>query len=136
MPAHPGAFVLRDALLKLGGTTWTNQTWEVTLEPDTPTVQKRTLVPDGTVSDTDSSTWVMKISGLQDFESSGLADYLGDNHGSTVTYEYAPKVGSGKVKFSGSLIAKHPPIGGEQGSFAEMEIELPIIGSPVKGTQT
>lgn len=135
IPAHSGAFVLRDALLKLGGTTFTNQTWKVELVPDTPIVQQRTLVPDGTISDVDSSTWVMSITGLQDYESSGLADFLGDNAGTTQTFEYAPKVGSGKAKWTGSVIVVHPPIGGEQGSFAQMEIEIPIIGTPTKGTQ-
>ena len=135
MPAHPGAFVLRDAVLKLGGTTFTNQTWKVQLTPDTPIVQQRTLVPDGTISDVDSATWVMEITGLQDFETSGLADFLRDNAGNVVTFEYAPKAGSGKAKWTGSLIAVHPPIGGEQGSFAEMELELPIVGAPVAGTQ-
>ena len=136
MPAHAGAFVLRDAILKLGGTTFTNQVWKVTLEPDTPIVQQRTLVPDGTISDVDSSTWVMQMTGLQDYETSGLADFLRDNAGLTVAYEYAPRAGSGKAKWTGTLIVKHPPIGGEQGSFAEMELEFPIIGQPVAGTQS
>jgi hypothetical protein len=135
MPAHAGAFVLRDALLKLGGTTFTNQVWVVNLVPDTPIQQQRTLVPDGTISDVDSATWVMSITGLQDYETSGLADYLADNAGDQVAFVYAPKVGSGKAQWTGTVIVVHPPIGGEQGSFAQMELELPIVGEPVKGAQ-
>jgi len=135
MPAHAGAFVLRDCLLKLGASTFTNQAWEARLTPDTPIQQQRTLVPDGTISDVDSPTWVLKITGLQDHEASGLADFLWDNAGLQVSYEYAPRVGSGKAKFTGTLTVVHPPIGGEQGKFADMEMELPILGTPTKGTQ-
>jgi hypothetical protein len=134
MAAHTGAFVMRDALLKLGGTNFTNQTWKAVLTPDTPIVQQRTLVPDGTISDVDSATWVLELEGLQDYESGGLAAYLRTNAGAQVTFELAPKNTAGKTKASGTVIAVYAPIGGEQGEFAQFEIELPVIGTPTFGT--
>lgn len=134
LPAHAGAFVLRDALLKLGGTTFSNQAWKVRLVPDTPVQQQRTLVPDGTISDVDSATWIMEIEGLQDHEPGGLAAYLRANAGVQVTFEVAPKNTAGKVKATGTVVATHPPLGGEQGEFAQMELELPILGQPTYTT--
>src|SRR5215216_3735832 len=98
MAGYTGAFVVKDAVVKLGGTSFAGQTWRARLVPDTPIQQQRTLVPDGTVSDTDGSTWVLELSGLQDHETSGLAKYLWDNKGNQVTFEVAPKSGSGKAK--------------------------------------
>ena len=130
MTAYTGAFVLRDALLKLGGTTYSNQVWKARLVPDTPIVQQRTLVPDGTISDVDSATWTLELEGLQDFEATGLAAYLHTNAGAQVAFELAPRNTVGKVKVTGTVIAVHPEIGGEQGDFAKFEIELPLIGQP------
>lgn len=133
IPAYAGAFVLRNSLFTLGGTSFANQVWDVTLEPDTPVQQQRTLVPDGTISDVDSATWVMKVSGLQDPQSSGLAAYLTTNAGTQVAFTYAPVNTVGKVKYSGTVIVVYPTIGGEQGEFAQMELEMPIIGTPTLG---
>ena len=135
MPAYAGAYKMRDCLFKLGGTAFTNQLWVSLIEPDTPTEVKRTLVPDGAIADADSPTWTFKITGLQDHEAGGLADFLWDNAGLSVAYEFAPKVGSGKAKFTGMLTCIHPPIGGEQGEWSQFELELPVSGNPVKGTQ-
>lgn len=134
MPAYSGAFVNRNALFTLGGTSFANQVWKVRLVPDTPNQQQRTLVPDGTISDVDSATWVMEIEGLQDFESGGLAAYLRTNAGVSVSFAYAPVNTVGKQKHTGTVVAVAPPVGGEQGEFAQFELELPIIGAPTAGT--
>jgi hypothetical protein len=134
IPAYSGAFVLRDALLKLGGTSFGNQMWKAVLTPDTPIVQQRTLVPDGTISDVDSATWVLELEGLQDHETGGLAAYLRANAGAQVAFELAPRNTAGKIKATGTVIAVHAPVGGEQGEFTQFEIELPVIGQPTFGT--
>ena len=102
--------------------------------PDTPNQQQRTLVPDGTISDVDSPTWVMEIEGLQDYESGGLAAYLLTNKGVQVAFAFAPVNTAGKKKFTGTVVAVAPEVGGEQGEFAQLEIELPLIGDPVVTT--
>lgn len=134
IPAYTGAFVNRNALFTLGGTSFANQVWKVRIVPDTPNQQQRTLVPDGTISDVDSATYVMELEGLQDYESGGLAAYLLTNAGVQVTFVYAPVNTVGKKKFTGTLVAIAPPVGGDQGEFAQMELELPIIGAPTTGT--
>ena len=133
MPAYTGAFVLRNSVFTLGGTSFANQVWDVTIEPDTPVQQQRTLVPDGTISDVDSATWTMKVTGLQDPQAGGLAAYLFANAGTQVAFTYAQVNTVGKVKYSGTVIAVYPTVGGEQGEFAQFEIEMPIIGTPTLG---
>jgi len=133
LPAYTGAFVLRNSVFTLGGTSFANQVWDVTIEPDTPVQQQRTLVPDGTISDVDSATWVMKVTGLQDPQAGGLAAYLFTNAGTQVAFTYAQVNTVGKVKYSGTVIAVYPTVGGEQGEFAQFEIEMPIIGTPTLG---
>ena len=134
LPAYTGAFVNRNALFTLGGTNFANQVWKVRIVPDTPNQQQRTLVPDGTISDVDSATWVMELEGLQDFEAGGLAAYLRTNAGVQVAFAFAPVNSSGKQKYTGTVVAIAPPMGGEQGEFAQFEIEMPIIGNPTSGT--
>lgn len=133
-PAYTGAFVNRNALFTLGGTSFANQVWKVRLVPDTPNQQQRTLVPDGTISDVDSATWTMEIEGLQDYESGGLAAYLLTNKGTQVAFQFAPVNTAGKKKFTGTVVAVAPEAGGEQGEFAQLEIELPLIGEPTLTT--
>ena len=102
--------------------------------PDTPNQQQRTLVPDGTISDVDSATYTMELQGLQDYETGGLAAYLLTNAGTQVAFVFAPVNTVGKKKFSGTVVAIAPPVGGDQGEFAQFEIEMPIIGQPTTGT--
>jgi hypothetical protein len=135
MPAHTGAFLIRDAVLKLGGTTFTNQVWRARLVPDTPIQQQRTLVPDGTISDVDSAMWTLELAGVQDYETGGLAAYLQTNAGNQVAFVIAPKSGAGKKQASGTVIAINPDFGGEQGEFASFEIELPVVGAPTFAAQ-
>jgi hypothetical protein len=135
MPVYAGARVFRDGLFKLSGTDFTNQSWEITMDGDTPIQQQRTLVPDGAISDVDTALWKISLEGLQDWETTGLAKFLWDNRGAQVAFVFAPRKGSGLSQHSGTLICVAPPSGGKQGEFLQMQMELPILGEPVKGTQ-
>jgi hypothetical protein len=135
MPAYAGARVFRDAMLKLSGTDYTNQAWEISMEGDTPIQQQRTLVPDGGISDVDTALYKISLEGLQDWETTGLAKFLWTNRGAQVAFVFAPRKGSGLAQFSGTLIAVAPPAGGKQGEFLQIQLELPIIGEPTLGTQ-
>ena len=124
----------RNILFTLGGTSFANQVWKVRIVPDTPFQQQRTLVPDGTISDVDSATYTMELEGLQDYETGGLAAYLLTNAGTQVAFAFAPVNTAGKKKFTGTVVVVAAPVGGEQGEFAQMELEMPIIGTPTLTT--
>ena len=131
MAAYAGAFVIRDAVVKFAAVDYTNQCTRARLVPDTPIQVQRTLVPDGQVTDVDSTAWTLELSGLQDWETGGLAAYLNTNKGTLVSVTIAPRKGVGKQQAVISVRIMPPPFGGTQGEFAAFELEMPCDGQPV-----
>lgn len=130
MAAPAGAFVMRNAVVKFGSTDYANQVSKARFVPDTPIQTMRTLVPDGIVQDVDSTAWTLELSGIQDLVTAqGLARYLFENEGDTVAVKVQPKAGG--VEVQASVILVPTELGGEQGDWAQFEIELPVIGAPV-----
>lgn len=130
MAAPPGAYVLKDALVKIEATDYAAQCTSVVLTPDQPTQTIRTMVPDGVVSDTDTATWTASINGIQDYvEAQGLARLLTEMAGQKVDIEFEPKKGG--VKATITATAKAVPFGGEQGAFTTFSVDLPCDGQPV-----
>lgn len=134
MPAYTGAIVMRDSIFTIEATDFANQVTNVQLVPDTPIQTLRTLVPDGVIQDVDSTAWTLQISAVQSWETGGLANILHANVGTAVTVTFAPKKGVGKKLFTFDVIAVDPPVGGEAGSFAILELELPVVGGITVGT--
>ena len=133
MPAVAGVFVMRDATVSLEGTDYANQLAKARLVPETPIQQYRTLVPDGTLSDVDSSTWTLELTGLQKWITGGLADALNDAAGTKLTLILTPKNGTGNATATCEVTAMPVPFGDEQGKFPTFDITLPVDGSPVFG---
>ncbi|GAB3817468.1 hypothetical protein [Kribbella italica] len=130
MAAPAGAYVLRDALVKIEATDYAAQCTSVMLTPEQPTQTLRTMVPDGIVQDVDSAVWTLSINGIQDYvEAQGLARYLTEMSGTDVDLEFEPKKGG--VKATVTAVAKAVPFGGEQGAFTTFSVELPCKGAPV-----
>ena len=134
MPAPTGAYVFRDALITVDGTDYANNLNKCRLVPDQPVQTYRTLVPDGVVQDVDSVVWMLEITGLQINIAGGLAAYLRTSSGLTLAWVLQPKTGVGLPKATFSTIAKMPEFGGEQGAFAVMDMELPVLGGVTFGT--
>jgi C-terminal processing protease CtpA/Prc len=131
MPAPTGAYVIRNALVKIGSTVYTNQVTKVRLVPDTPIQTLRTLVPDGAVTDVDSTAWTLELSGVQDWtNTTGIADALNDAAGTQITMTIAPKNVTGQMQAVVVVYAIPPEFGGEQGNFNLFEIQLPVVGVP------
>lgn len=125
-----GGFVMRNALVSFGGTDYANQVNTAMLEPDQDTKTYRTLVPDGVVQDVDTASWMLTLKGLQDHKAAqGLARYLFINNGLEVPVVLTPTLGG--VSWAVDVICKATQIGGEQGDWAEIELELPCSGAPV-----
>lgn len=135
MTAYTGAWVMRNALVKFAATDFTNQCTKARLVPETPTQTLRTLVPDGAITDVDSAVWTLELSGIQDWETGGLAAYLNTNAGSLVTCIIAPVAGTGKKQATVSVRAIQVPFGGEQGGFGTFDVELPVNGVPTFAAQ-
>lgn len=135
MTAYGNAFVIRNALVKFGGTDFTNQVNKARLVPDTPVQTMRTLVPDGLVTDVDSTQWQLELSGVQDWETGGLAAYLNTNNGALVTVIIAPVAGSGKRQATCSVRVFPVEFGGEQGNWSTFDVTFPVQGIPAFAAQ-
>lgn len=130
MTAYAGAFVIRNALVKFGATDYSNQCSKARLVPDTPVQTMRTLVPDGQVVDVDSTVWTLELSGLQDWETGGLALFLNSNAGTLQSVTIAPVGTTGKKQATVSCRIVPVPFGGDQGEFAQFDVELAVQGQP------
>ncbi len=131
--AHMG--VLKNSLITVNGTDYANQLTRSRLTPDTPSQQLRTLVPDGTITDTDSASWVWEIAGIQKYATGGLAKLLNDaTPGDLLTVVWQPrKAITGQPNNSFTVVAKPVTVGGDQGAFATFEAVLEVVGSPTFG---
>lgn len=134
MSAAPGGFVIKDAMISFGPVggpevEYTNQLDTATVSPDQSTQTKRTLSPDGTLQDVDSSVWTLSLAGIQDYVAArGLARYLFDHEGEKADFTVEPIAGG--VGMTGTCTIKSVPFGGETGNWAEMSVDLPVDGRP------
>jgi len=132
MPAPAGAFVLKNPVITIGGTSYANQLTKARLVADTPTVSIRTLVPDGQVTDVDTALWTLELAGISDWKNAqGLADYLNDNANLIVSVVLQPKPGSGEKSAAFQMYAHPVDFGGEQGQYATFDTTFGVFGAPV-----
>lgn len=132
MAAAAGAYVMKNALVTINSVEYANQVRIARLVPDQPVQTYRTLVPDGTQTDTDSPAWKFQLTGLQINRTGGLAKALRAlTLGQIVPVILAPNNTAGDDQASFDIRVIAMPFGGEQGSFAELDgLEFPVIGQP------
>lgn len=130
-----GAFVMRNASTTFDTTEFKSQLTKAELVPDATVEQLKTLDPTVVHSDVDAASWTFSIAGVQDWTvTTGLADFLHANHGELVAVVLQPRPGPGQRTASFNVIAMSPNFGGERGSWALMELELPVDGGVTFGT--
>lgn len=134
MTAPTGAYVIKDALVKFASTDYANQVQKARLVPTVTRETMKTLVPDGVVNDI-SVVWELELTGIQDWETGGLALYFNANAGTVVTAEIAPRVGTGKKKATVSVMLQPVEFGGEQGQWATFDVTLGVNGVPTFASQ-
>lgn len=126
---------MKDVDLILGdeatGTDYACQLRSVTLTPDTNVERIKTLCPDGQFSNVDDPEWNLDLGYLMgtDPDNGSLADYLLENSGEKVAFFFAPSAGE-EPGYQGMVTLVPGPIGGEQGSFSEQSVSLPVDGQP------
>jgi hypothetical protein len=132
MAAPVGAFVMKNALVTIDSVEYANQVRVARLVPTAEIQTVKTLVPDGVVQDVDTPTWTFELTGLQINRTGGLAKALrAMDTGDTFTVILEPRageVGDDRATFTAMVVPT--PFGGEQGSFATMELVLPVVGEP------
>lgn len=124
-------FVYKDATLTIASASYQGQLSTAELSPDQDVQTYKTLDPTVVLSDVDSSSWTFHIVGVQDWETAdALSSILFDGPGETLECVLTPKKGG--TTFTFSCIAMDPTVGGERGNFVEFDVEMPVIGRPVK----
>ncbi|WP_328850259.1 hypothetical protein OG994_16635 [Micromonospora globbae] len=124
---------MRNASVLIDEVEYANQVTRARLVPDTPIQTLRTLVPDGAITDVDSTVWTLELSGVQSYKADGLAKFLTDNAGQKVEMVLTPKLGTGEDTATVTVTCVPVEFGGEQGAFRTFEVELPVEGQPVFG---
>lgn len=132
---------MKDVDLVLGsdatGFNFKCQLRSVTLTPDANVERIRTLCPTGQFANVDDPEWTLELGYLYGSVSNpdvSLADYLLENAGEIVDFQFAPIAGG--PGYQGQVTLVPGPIGGEQGSFSEQSVSLPVEGQPQPWTGT
>ncbi|WP_293787072.1 hypothetical protein [uncultured Aeromicrobium sp.] len=116
------------------GTNFKCQLRSVTLTPDTSVTKIKTLCPTGQYADTDEPEWDLELGYLygRDTEDArkALARFLLENAGQKMPFEFLPWSGDQTEGYTGTVTIVPGPIGGEQGSFSEQSVTLPLDGQP------
>lgn len=102
----------------------------VTLTPDTNIERIKTLCPTGQFANVDDPEWNLETGYLMgtDTDAASFADFLLENAGEKMSFWFAPVAGG--PGYTGTVTIVPGPIGGEQGSFSEQSVSLPLDGQP------
>lgn len=130
MVAYANGMIMRNGTISVDTVAMGNQVFKARLVPETPIQQKRTLVPDGVVTDVDSTIWTFELSALESRKSGGLAAALDAAAGTEVDIVLQPRAGTGQDSATFVVIAVPVTYGGEQGDWRQFEVTLPVVGAP------
>jgi len=125
VPIATGAYVVKNASIKLATVEYANQHTKAQLVPDTAVVTQKTLDPTGTLQDVDTTVWKFEVSALQ---GDSLWTYINDNAGDDVEVVFQPKPGGTIATFT--MKAMPVAFGDEQGKFAMFDASFPVVGEP------
>lgn len=95
------------------------------------------LCPDGAVTEFGADTFVLALEGVQDWSADGLARLLWENAGDEIPFAlnaYGTAPAADTPSMTGTVVVVRPPYGGSAEAFAELDLELPVVGVPVLDT--
>jgi hypothetical protein len=120
---------------EITGTNFKCQLRSVTLTPDTNIERIKTLCPSGQYASVSDPEWSLELGYLYGKEDGGdpqeaLARFLLDNAGEQVPFVFRPWSGDDGDGYKGTVTLVPGPIGGEEGSFSEQSVSLPVEGQP------
>lgn len=131
MAPAANAYVIKNANVTIDSVTYQNQARIAELVPEQNVQNYRVLVPDGNQADVDAPTWTFNLTGLQINATGGLAKALRAlTVGEQVDVTLAPRDLAGDDEATFTIVAMSPKFGGEQGTWAEIEMSFPVVGQP------
>lgn len=109
------------------------QVRSVTLTPDTNIERIKTLCPTGQFASVSDPEWSLELGylyGKTDGTDQALARFLLENQGDQMPFVFRPWSGDDDEGYKGIVTIIPGPIGGEEGSFSEQSVSLPVEGQP------
>lgn len=120
VPVKP--FVLRDVDLLIGTDNYEAHASQCEYVPTTPQLTWTGLA-NNTHGASGASTWVLTISGAQDWETANsLSQYLHEHEGETVPVSLTPADGSGT--FTSNIVIAPANIGGTAATFSVFTVSM------------
>lgn len=91
-----------------------------------------TYCPDGQFSEEVDPDYTLDLTFFSDWRENGISDFLTAHSGETATFvlDHHPDIALEHVQWSGSLVVKAPPVGGDARTTETTEITLQILGTP------
>lgn len=115
-------FVLRDVDLVFGTDNYEAHVSQCEYVPTTPQLTWTGLA-NNTVGASGASTWVLTLSGAQDWETANsLSQYLHDHEGESIEVTLTPKSGAGT--FTSTVVVAPANIGGTAGAFSVFTVSM------------
>lgn len=98
-------------------------------------VTYQTLCPDGSYTRKGTTTYVLHLTGVQDWAADGLSKFLWDNAGALATFTAqahgaAVVAGPDTPSITGTVTLVEGSYGGEADAWAEFDVSLPCSGRP------
>lgn len=98
-------------------------------------VTYQTLCPDGTYTQKGSSTYVLHLTGVQDWDAAGLSRFLWDNAGELAeaivqAHGAAQAIDTAHPGFSAQVVLLEGDYGGEADTWAEFDVSLTCTSRP------
>jgi hypothetical protein len=125
---------------EVDGPNFKCQLRSVVLTPDTDIERIKTLCPSGQFASVSDPEWSLELGYLYGKDDSdpaaALARFLLDNSGLQVPFVFRPWSGDDQEGYKGVVTCVPGPIGGEEGSFSEQSVSLPVEGQPEPLTAT
>lgn len=129
--AYARGRVFRNAIVTIDSVVYTGQVTKAILTPDT-SIQTMKMLDGSVIQDRDATTWTMKLAGVSDRGTGGLALALDTAAaaGVAITAIIQTKSGTGNDKATVSFIPVQVDFGGEQGSFNTFDAEFAVVDQP------
>lgn len=133
-PAPPIIAAMVHGTLKLS--TFAMECWinSAVLSQSTDMQDVKTLCPDSTGSSPGTTAYQLDVTYYADEQTGGPSEFLWQNHGQSVTFEFNPyaDAGADSAVYTGSCYAMWGGTGGAAGELAAVDVTLPIVGKPAR----
>lgn len=117
----------------LGGNSFECQVQSWTLDPGVNDGDRLySYCPDGVAIEETDNEPTLQLKFYADYRSAGVSNYLWTNANATVafTLDHHPDIVGEHVRWSGNVLIKPPPVGGDVRDVEYSEVTLQCVGDP------